>query len=37
MNIYIYIYIYKDISFVITYMAVRNADREQRNKINLLH
>ena len=40
-HIYIYghidIYIYKDISFLVTYMAVRIADREQRNKINFLH
>ena len=33
----IYIYTYKDISFIATYMAVRIADREQRNKINFLH
>ena len=27
----------KDISFIIAYMAVRIADREQRNEINFLH
>ena len=32
-----HLYIYKDISFIITYMAVRIADREQRNKIKFLH
>ena len=31
---YIYIYTYKDICFIATHMAVRIADREQRNKIN---
>ena len=35
--IYIYIYIYMDISFIVTYMAVRIADREQRNKIDFLY
>ena len=37
--IYVYIYIYtnKDIGFIVTYMTVRIADREQRNKIIFLH
>ena len=35
--IYIYIYTYQNISFIVTYMAVGIADREQRNSINLLH
>ena len=35
--IYIYIYTYKDISFIVTYMAVRIADSEQRNKMDFKH